>query len=497
MRVELITEMDGFSRLREDWDRVYCADPHAQLFLSWIWLCGWLPKLRDPWIILAVREDKPGPGRFVAFWPIRIETRIDAKGVLCNDVKMAGNHVADYTGFICRPEIENQAIAAFGRKLAEMNWSVLHLDNFAGPEYRVRQLLVRFSRSRFTSEVVGRVNKSDGIDNNVCPYAELPASFDEFLASLSANTRQKLRRLLRLVDEQDRYRITIASTETVSSDLDILLNFWRKKWVRTKGNATEGLVRTNRAMLLRSFELGLLYLPVIWQGDRALVALATLVDEAKGAYHFYMTGRDEEFDGPPLGMLLHAYSIRQAISAGFRRYDFLRGNEAYKYSFASKEDRIRYLKLQTKTARNVGEKLDPRTLDAGLQLATELHQGGRLAEAERGYRQILGTCPDYADALYRLGQLLSTKGSYSEARRVFMRLTRVRPDAAKAWHYLAQACEMLGDVREAERAYRKVSTIEPDFPEIGRKIERVEALARGASGEVGHGASFAGASQMA
>ncbi|MFX8797557.1 GNAT family N-acetyltransferase, partial [Acinetobacter baumannii] len=85
-----------------------------------------------------------------------------------------------------------------------------------------------------------------------------------------------------------------------------------------------------------------MYLPTLWKEDRPLAALATLIDRRKHAFLFYMTGRDETFDGPPPGVILHAHSIRHAIAGGFTEYDFLRGNESYKYSFGVKERRIRY-----------------------------------------------------------------------------------------------------------------------------------------------------------
>ena len=61
------------------------------------------------------------------------------------------------------------------------------------------------------------------------------------------------------------------------------------------------------------------------------------MDRRKATFLFLMTGRDESFDGPPPGMILHAHSIRYAIAHGFREYDFSQGNEPYKYSFGVKE----------------------------------------------------------------------------------------------------------------------------------------------------------------
>ena len=184
-------------------------------------------------------------------------------------------------------------------------------------------------------------------------------------------------------------------------------------------------------MLTRSFHSGLLYLPTFWHGDRPVAALATLVEPRKRTFSFYMTGRDETFEGPPAGMILHAYSIRHAIEHGFVEYDFLRGNELYKYSFGCNERKIHSTVLETRSGRNLGGRIDPRCIPDLLQQATELHRKGKSADAEIGYRRILEIQPKHADALHRLGQLLAAKGDFAAAKRLFRILTTVRPDAAR------------------------------------------------------------------
>ena len=218
-------------------------------------------------------------------------------------------------------------------------------------------------------------------------------------------------------------------------------------------------------MLTRSFQSGLVYLPTFWHGERPVAALATLVEPRKRTFSFYMTGRDETFEGPPAGMILHAYSIRHAIAHGFVEYDFLRGNEPYKYSFGCKERKICSIVLETRSGRNLGGRIDPRCIPDLLQQATELHRKGQPADAETGYRRILEVEPKHADALHRLGQLLAAKGDFTAAKRMFRILTTVRPDAAKAWQCLGQVCEGLGQHEEALRQHLEFMRLQPDQPD--------------------------------
>lgn len=74
-----------------------------------------------------------------------------------------------------------------------------------------------------------------------------------------------------------------------------------------------------------------------------LGALAFLIHERKGAMHFRIAGRDQSFNEPSPGLLLHARSIRMSIARGIKTYDFLRGNEPYKYSFGARDRKVRSL----------------------------------------------------------------------------------------------------------------------------------------------------------
>jgi tetratricopeptide (TPR) repeat protein len=460
VHIDIIDTLPSLAKLEDNWNAVYDADDEAQIFLSWKWLNGLLSHIPGPWFILAAKADEAADTPYVAFFPLRLQTTIENSDVF-HEIRMAGS--ADYTGMVCRPEAENKVIPAFARYIRQMNWARFNLDNLRMSERRVRLLLACFPRAGFHCTEVDRVSKVDGIDLTLCPYVTLPKDWNAYLETLSPNTRQKIRRLLKQVDGPGEYRISVSTTETFAEDLKTLLRLWEAKWRSRKGDRMDGLVRSNGIMLTRSFQSGLVYLPTFWHGDRAVAALATMVDPRKRTFSFFMAGRDETFDGPPAGTILHAFSIRHAIESGYSEYDFLRGNEPYKYSFGCAERKIRCTVLATTNGRNLGGRIDPRCIPDVLRQATELHRKGQAANAEAGYRRILEVQPKHADALHRLGQLLAAKGDLAAARRLFRTLTTVRPDAAKAWQCLGQVCEGLGQHEEALRQYLEFMRLQPEL----------------------------------
>ncbi len=469
MLIDVIDDFASFERLKSDWDEIYDADPDAQFFLSWTWMSQWLQVLSGPWFILAA---KPAEGtKYVAIFPLRPRLREDSKGGFYNEIAMTGNFAADYTGFICKPEFDERAISAFSRHFKRSNWRRLSLDYIRTTDVRLRTFLSNFSDKRFETRASSRINKRDNINNCICPAVSLPGDWDSYLANCtSSNMRQKLRRFLRQIESDQSFRITHSEGESIEPDLKILLKFWADKWGARKGNRLSSILKSNYYMLRRCGKIGHLFMPMLWRDDRPLGGLACLVDPQKKSILFYLAGRDESFNDPPPGLVLHAHSIRYAIGRGFKTYDFLRGNESYKYSFGATERLISCIAVSTRSERNLGDKLMPGSVAAVFGRATELHKAGKLAQAERGYRQILDTDQKHAQALYCLGQLMAVQGKHGAAKRIFTTLTEVRPQSEKAWTWLAQSLEARARLPEATKAYQTVIEINPQSASAYSKL---------------------------
>jgi CelD/BcsL family acetyltransferase involved in cellulose biosynthesis len=347
MKIDIIDTVDRFLALRRDWEAVYAADPEAQFFLSWAWYSKWIRHIEGEWLVLAARPDS-GPAPYVAFFPLRVRVKAKEGGGAHRVLLPAGNRAADYTGFLCTPAAQSRAIPAFARRIKTLSWVDLDLECFNASPERTRLFLAEFPSRDFAARGRQIVNAADGVDNSICPYVELPGDWDSYLASLGPNTRQKARRFLRKLDLADGLRITLADASTIRRDLDILLQFWTAKWGARKGESAPVIARVLGRMLAHCHETDTLFMPVLWRGDEALGALGILVDRQKRSLLFYVSGCNTITNNPPPGFLLHAYSIRHAIEAGFTTYDFLRGNEPYKYAFGPKEHRIGHIVLRAK-----------------------------------------------------------------------------------------------------------------------------------------------------
>jgi len=226
--------------------------------------------------------------------------------------------------------------------------------------------------------------------------------------------------------------------------------------------------------------------------------------------HFFVGARDEQCQNPQPGLTLHAHSIRHAIEMGLTRYDFLRGNERYKYSFGSIERRISNTIVRVKPGARARSVLDRRSIPRALHLIKEQKTAGKHAEMETGYRQILAVDPDCMPAILGYAELKVANGQIMAAERLLRDLVARHDSSEAAWLALdeclaaqqcwpeAEACycralelnprlaaahyrigvmhESRGNAAEARRSYKRVLEIDPEYGDVKRRL--IDAVLR-------------------
>jgi tetratricopeptide (TPR) repeat protein len=104
---------------------------------------------------------------------------------------------------------------------------------------------------------------------------------------------------------------------------------------------------------------------------------------------------------------------------------------------------------------------DPTLLDARINMGSLLHEAGRLAEAERIYREAIQSCGSDPLLLFNLGVLLGDMERKTEAVDAYEAALRGNPRLADCHYNLALLCEELQKPKEAIRhmaQYRRLTT---------------------------------------
>ncbi len=336
MHVEVIDSLEGLDPLREAWLDIYSADAQTNYFTSWAYLRSWFQVTPWDWRVLVARQEPRGDP--VGFLPLaqRVER---LKGVgLWRELRMGGKPFADYTGFIIRPQNQDRALEAFGRHLlGERSWSAIIFNEVM--DERLDML------SRLFQSEGCEVEESPSI---VSPYCQLGPDWEEYMQeAMTAKSRYDFRRALKKVQKVPGLRESCPGPDDLDAHLDAMLVMWEARWGRLQSAQRQRFLHVFRS----AFSSDQLWLKVLWDEDRAIAAVAAFVDPVKRAFLQYTTVYDPEYSKHSPGRALIGLAMQAAIAARFRVYDFLLGDEEYKYSFGATGRRTRSIIVQRRSLR--------------------------------------------------------------------------------------------------------------------------------------------------
>jgi len=362
MMVDLIDTDEAFIAIRERWEQLHRQDPEADYFLSWRWLAQVFRANPGHWRILAVRPER-SPDGYVCFLPLRLKRRWSrSRSEYCTELEAAGRlSWGQYTGFVCAAEYQDEAMGALAAELQRQPWSRLRLEKCSASPSRLDAFSTHFEPADYKISYRQSTMNGGTVDNLVCPYIDLPETFDAYLDSaVSSNTRQKIRRFSRRIEQSDSLRISITQSADLSDGLEHLLALWLQRWAPVRGQAkAKRVAEKYRQILAQSAELDAVFLPVLWRNSVPLGALVNIIDREKGRMYFIAAGRDEKAADPFIGLMLHSFSVHWAIENGFKIYDFCHGNERYKYSLGAGDRRIENMTIRRRSHVPTG-RLDPK-----------------------------------------------------------------------------------------------------------------------------------------
>jgi predicted O-linked N-acetylglucosamine transferase (SPINDLY family) len=135
------------------------------------------------------------------------------------------------------------------------------------------------------------------------------------------------------------------------------------------------------------------------------------------------------------------------------------------------------------------------TIEQAIAAALMHHQGGRLAEAEALYRQVLAQDPAHGGALHLLGLVAGQTGRTEVAIDLMERAIAVAPGVAEYHSNLGEAYRQAGRLEEAIAHFRRALELKPALAHVahvlsnlgnalkdaGRLEEAITALARAAA----------------
>jgi CelD/BcsL family acetyltransferase involved in cellulose biosynthesis len=375
----LICRPVAFERIpRAAWDRLFALTAQATPFARWSVHRAWwdaygetaheqylvaLPNSAAPGVELddeAIRaivplmhrhesEPQDAPTATVlrrgVSTPEGTAVRPDAKAIFYG----AAYH-CDYATILCSADDLPAAAAAIVESLAgqpdvehgSQPWDVVDLRRLrsADPLLPALEATLRAAAAPNGWQVTREIE-------DVCPVVNVDAAdWDGYLATLDKKDRHEIRRKLRRAEGAG--AITVKVVRPSAADMARFIDLHQARFgddglfPPTEGGRRSRLFVERLAELDRAeADGGQLYLAQVLVGDD-LVFSALTFDDGTTCF-LYNAGIDPAASALSPGVIGTAAYIRDRLAAGRRRFDFLRGDEPYKYEWGARDETIERL----------------------------------------------------------------------------------------------------------------------------------------------------------
>lgn len=334
MHVEL---EEGIERLLAQWQELFAADPDATPFESpgfaQAWWRHWQAGVR-PWL-LAVRDGE----ELVGLAPLVIRRRGPFR-----TLSELGRQPSNYWNVLALPHLRGEVVRLVAAEVARRadEWDAAVFGS-------LRQ-----------SSAAARALTATGLNVHrrppvAYPGLELPDTFEQYLCTLPGSRRSNLRRHLRRLDFGDVELRELHETRELRDSMDawqrLRCDWWAARGKRLRReHGSQRFLEFMKDMVVQLVPAGL---AVVWQlrHDGRVVGVAVnLVDSS--AFYYWLGGYDPGSARLGLGKIVIAEGIRSSIASGRRRFDFMVGQEPYKYWFGSRDSYCEWFMLTSSGARS-------------------------------------------------------------------------------------------------------------------------------------------------
>jgi CelD/BcsL family acetyltransferase involved in cellulose biosynthesis len=330
----------------DQWNALLKKSAQDNVFLTWEWISIWVDVYlcdRDL-LAIAVFEDE----ELVALAPFWVETR-RYKGLLPVKVlRIVGSPESDYVDLIVTPDGASGNSQLIWEQLfgpLRDEWDVF---DYVDVPYD-SPVLAAFQ------EIAGTDDRCLGVEttgHSVCPYIDLPASWEEFLSGFSRSGRYTLTYSGRRLEQQGALDFRICDNiDDVDLGMTDFISLHQKNWTE-KGKsgalATEASRDFHHRVAKAMFKKGVLFLASL-RLDGNHIGSFYGFDYNSKVYYYLLGVEKNRVKRVKTGTALLALCVQEAIKRGCGEFDLLRGAEEYKYRWTRLDRRNARLRFYNRS----------------------------------------------------------------------------------------------------------------------------------------------------
>jgi CelD/BcsL family acetyltransferase involved in cellulose biosynthesis len=326
---------NGFTALAGEWNHLLQRSRATVFFLTYEWQTTWWEALGtgDLWIV-AFRT--PDTDELVGIAPLYLTTHTSGVNAGKQVFTLVGCiEVSDYLDLIMAQGWEADVYAellAWLHSAEAPAWDVVDLCNLPEVSLTYTVLPPLVEASGHTTVVK---------QEDVAPQFTLPLHYETYLQEqVDKKQRHEIRRKQRRAEREAEIGFYIVGKEhSLEAEVDDFVALQRASREDKAEFMTPPMRRFFGAVARRMLDAGYLRLCFLTiNGEKAASLYAFEFDRK---FLLYNSGYDPDAHAQlSPGWVILAYSIQYAIAAGCRVFDFMQGDEEYKYRFGSQDYKV-------------------------------------------------------------------------------------------------------------------------------------------------------------
>lgn len=327
--MQRLGRIEDLERLAPEWWGLWEKDPRATPFQSPAWLIPWWRCLGEGELCcLSVRHSPGGGdtanGALVGLWPVYLGIE---PTTLRKKLLPVGLGISDYLDGLFAPGWEEICLGAFFQSLQR--------QMPPGVEVEMRPLR---EGSPLLSVSPPAGWRSEVEECGAAVGLALPEGTRHLYEVLPPRLSQKLKYYQNRAQREGEVRFETVTEEKVGEWWKELLRLHEARWSRRgqSGVLADPRVRQVHEQALPGlFSGGLLRMVALRFNQRLAAIFYGFGDTRPGRerVYYYLGGFDPDLERFSPGTLVIGYALEEALRAGARQFDFLRGQENYKYSW--------------------------------------------------------------------------------------------------------------------------------------------------------------------
>ena len=349
--VQFLTTTEEFARLAPEWNRLLGKAHAASVFNSWLFQYQWwqVYGAGQPLRILVALER----GETVGILALYIQ-KVVILGMpvrVLRFVGSGGDTGPDDLGPVLAPEREHLVASKLARaalRLSDFDAAVLSDIDPQSVFAAAFEEAAADARRAIFSEVSERIS-----------YIDLPASWGEFLGSMTSDRRSRFKKARRKCEAAHSARFFVWNdAANLDQVIDRLVELHRSRWAEAGGSesfASPEYLEFHRQTMKSAFARGWLRLYCL-ELDGEIAAI-TYCYRFRNRIFLMQAGFDPKLAKSNPGKALLGYALEHAIGEGNDVFDFLKGEHRYKDELATGHRETRGVRVFRNTPGGIAYRL--------------------------------------------------------------------------------------------------------------------------------------------